>query len=195
VADNDDAGAGSPEAERAAIAALVRDVAESGREIADEELRRLRKYLVSWTLDRPLRIVADSETWGYPWPGPDDPPILPADQLDQREAKYLKHVVHRGEWPVGTSIDEYMATLRHVVLDENGGVYLERDADSWKVTFVARTPRRRGARGGDYIIVAFLPEKDRWLTGFRPTEGLTAITRRPSIGGARWLKRPRRTPP
>lgn len=182
---------GSPSDDREAIAALVRDLGESGRDITDEELQRLRDHLATWSLARPLQIEVDPDAWGYRWPNPDDPPILPGDRLDQREAKYLKHVVARGEWPAGTTVDDYMASLAQVVRGETSGVYLERDANSWKVTFVVRAPRRPGARGGDYIIVAFLPEKDRWLTGFRPTEGLTQITRRTPTGEARWLKRPR----
>lgn len=109
--------------------------------------------------------AADDELGGLLWK---DQILKGGDPLPRLEAKYLKHVEVNGEWSAGTSIDEYLASLARAVCDANGGVYLERDGRAWKITFVARSRAGIGPRGGPYIVVVFLLEKDLWVTGFRP---------------------------
>ena len=119
-----------------AIAALVRDIGESGRDITDEELKRLRTHLAAVALVRPTVARVDDEAGGLMWEGD----ILKGgDWIPRLEAKYLKHVVLNQEWPDGTTIEEYAESLAETVRDPTGGVYIELDEETWKVTCVARS--------------------------------------------------------
>ncbi len=171
-----------------AISALIRDIGESGRDITDEELQRLRTYLAAVSLARPSVARVDDGAGGLMWEGH----ILKGgDWMPRLAAKYLKHVMLNREWPDGTTIEEYAESLAEAVQDPTGGVYVERDEDTWKVTCVARSHRWTGRHGAAYIVVAFLPAKDPWLTGFQPDRGLRYITQDQLRTSGRWLRRPR----
>ena len=170
-----------------AIPELIREIGESGRAITDAELERVRAHLATHTLTRPTMAVADDELGGLPWEGR---VLKGGEWLDRLAAKYLKHVEIRREWPDGTTLDEYAASLAEAVRDPGAGVYLEWD-DGWKLTFAARSQTWRGPFGYPYIVVAFYPEQDFWVTGFQPREGLAHVTHRPTGTGGRWLRRPR----
>lgn len=174
--------------EHAAIAALVRSIGDARRRIADDELARLRAYLANHTLARPNRAQVDAEVGGHYWIGR---VVMPGEWMDRRDAKYLKHVVGLGEWPDGTTVEEYMQSLFEALMDPGAGLAIERDVGSWKLTFAARSRQWRGPLGGPYIVVPFLPEKDLWLTGFQPEQGLTTIERHWRTAGGRWLRTPR----
>ncbi len=170
----------------AAIAAIIDDLGESGREAPTEELLRIRSYLASHALRRPS-LTRDDELAGLRWQGR---VLVPGDLLPRAEAKFLKHVVDRREWPDGTTVEMFMDSLERVVRNASGGVYLERDAGEWKLTFVARSGGWRGDGGGSHIVVVFIPTKGLWVTGYQPAGGLRQIERIGKLAGGRWLRRP-----
>lgn len=170
----------------AAIAALIEDFGDSGREATTEELLRLRSYLATHVLRR-SSLTRDDELAGLPWRGR----ILgPGDLLPRAEAKFLKHVVDRREWPDATTVEMFVDSLERAVRNASGGVYLERDAGDWKLTFVARSGAWRGDGGGSHIVVVFIPAKGLWVTGYQPAGGLRQIERGGKLAGGRWLRRP-----
>lgn len=170
--------------EGAAIAALVQDLGESGRGATADELLWLRSYLAGHVLRRPS-LTRDDELTGLPWRGRI---FAPGDLLPRAEAKFLKHVVDRREWPDGTTLEAFMSSLERAVRNPSG-VYLERDAGDWKLTCVARSGRRRGGGGGSHIVVVFMPAKGLWVTGYQPAGGLRQIERSGRLAGGRWLRR------
>lgn len=154
--------------DRAVIAALIENLGDSGRDATADELLRLRSYLATHVL-RQSTLARDDELAGIPWRGRI---LAPGDLLPRADAKFLKHVVDRREWPEGTTIEAFMDSLERTVGKVSGGVYLERDAGDWKLTFVARSGRWRGDGGGSHIVVVFLPTKGFWVTGYQPAGGL-----------------------
>jgi len=145
---------GSPNDEREAIAALVRDVGESRREIGDEELRRVREYLARETLVRPRQVDAHPDILGYPHPR-HGRPITADDTLDVQVVKYLKHVVEDAEWPGRTTVEGYLASLARVVRSERSAVYLEPGKDRWMTGF-------RPGRGLTYVTQHESTSQGRW---------------------------------
>jgi hypothetical protein len=175
--------------ELAAIGELVRDLGDSGRDATREEIRRLRTYFAEVALRRqPNFGAADDDIGGWEWSGQR---IRGGQLMERLGAKYLYHVEHELEWPIGTTPDEYLESLERVIRNQSGGVYLDRAADgAWRIGFVARSGRWRGAEGGPDILVTFLAERGLWLTGFQPRQGRAYVERGLGAGSMRWLRRP-----
>lgn len=170
---------------RESLAALVRDIGETGRGITDEELRRLRTGLSAAVVAAPNLARVDDDLGGLLWRGR----ILTGDEwLPRLEAKFLKHVVLREEWPDRTTLDAYTISLTNAVQDANAGVYLDRDLEAWRMTFVARSRSSRGPAGGPYMLVVFLAEKGFWVTGYQPEEEGRSIRPDRLMQGGRWLR-------
>lgn len=167
------------------VAALIREIGESGRDITDDELRRLRAHLATRSLPRPTMARADDELGGLEWQGRI---LRGGDWLPRLEAKYLKHVVVNEEWPAETTFDEYAESLARAVQNPNGGGYLEWGENVWKLTFVVRSPRRAAPGDRPCIVVMFYPERDFWVTGFQYLAGLARLRRQRLSRGGRWLR-------
>jgi len=171
-----------------AVAALVRDLGESGRPATEGEIEQLRSYFARMALRRHPNVArVEADLGGWEWQGR----ILRGGQfMDRLAAKYLYHVEFRREWPEGTSPEEYLASPEGVIRDQSGGISLERDEDGdWRLVFMARSGRWRGPHGGDLIVVGFLAEEGRWLTGFQPQRGRAYVQRNQRRLGGRWLRR------
>lgn len=137
----------SGETEREAIHRLVRELGEGGgtRPASPDELSRLREFFGR----RVLRSQADQY-------------IL---------AKHQKHVEEDLHWPVDTSPEEYLESLRETILDAASAVYLTDHTltGEWAIYFVGRVRRPwRGPRGSNRIVVIFNGEAHRFVTGFQP---------------------------
>lgn len=174
----------------APIAALVKELGESGRPAADEEIRRLRAYFADVALYRRPNVArADDEIDGWEWEGQS---VRAGEYLDRSAAKFLRHVEFGQEWPTGTTLEQYLSSLGSAVRNPNGGIYLEwfdEARDAWRLAFVARSGRRRGPGGDAHILVTFLADEARWLTGFQPPRALAYLTRYQGERAGRWLRR------
>ena len=167
------------------VPALIREIGESGRDTTDDELQRLRTHLATHTLLRPTMARADDELGGLAWKGR----ILKGgDWMPYLEAKYLKHVLVNEEWPAETTLEEYAESLAWAVQNPNGGVYLERVVNAWKLALVVRSRRQAAPGPSPYILVMFFPEQEFWVTGFRYPFGLARLRRRYLPEGGRWLR-------
>lgn len=173
---------------RETIAALVRDLGETGRAATDEEIQRLRTYFATVALrQQPNLAEVEDDLGGLEWEGR----ILRGGQfMDRLSAKYLYHVQVRQEWPAGTTPGAYLTGLAQAIEHPSGGISLgQDDAGSWRLLFVARSGRWRGPHGGDLIVVGFLAEEGRWLTGFQPDQGRAYVQRHQRRLRGRWLRR------
>ncbi len=174
------------------IARLVRDLGESGRPGSDDEIRQLRTYFAEVGLHRRPNIArADDEIDGWEWEGR---PVRGGEYIDRLVAKFLRHVEFGQEWPIGTTVEQYVESLERVIRTPNGGVYLEwfdELCDAWRLAFVAPSRRWRGPGGDAYILVTFLADEGRWLTGFQPPRARTYVARHQEERSGRWLRRVR----
>lgn len=177
--------------ESAAIAALVRDLAENGRRATRTEIDRPRAYFASWALRRqPNVALPHPDLEGWEW---GEGRIATGRYMDRLGSKYLYHAVWGEEWPAGTSPEAYLDSLEATIRSESGGIYVERFEDedpAWRLVFVARSGRSRGPGGAAYMLVTFLAEEGRWLTGFQPPGGLDYMARQRARRSGRWLRRP-----
>jgi hypothetical protein len=106
--------------------------------------------------------------------------VLRAEPDEYVLMKYRKHVQDDLEWPEDTSSEEYLESLRTIVLDPRSSIYLttESDRGEWTIYFVGRVRRAwRGPDGSDRIAVLFNGERHFFITGFQPTVGDAYVNR------------------
>jgi hypothetical protein len=116
--------------------------------------------------------------------------VLPRRITARVAGKHGTHVEDNLEWPLGTTPDEYLESLRAVTLDERSGLFLEysEDDDDWTAYLVGRVPRAwRGPSGAGWIVVIFNADRGLWVTGFQPERGLDYVTDRDGF----WTRLPR----
>jgi len=104
--------------------------------------------------------------------------------------KHGTHVEDNLEWPRGTTPDEYLESLRAVVLDERSGLYLEYSEDDldWTVYVVGRVRRAwYGPASAGWVVVIFNADRSLWVTGFQPERGIDYVTDRDGF----WVRSPR----
>ena len=73
------------------------------------------------------------------------------DMLTPVEVHYVWHVLKREEWPAGTTLGQYVQSIRDVVLDPDSGVFTHRYGTEWQLGVVRESRNLRGPRGADWV--------------------------------------------
>ena len=113
-----------------------------------------------------------------------------SDRLTPAETHYLYHVVKREEWPVGTTLDGYLESLRQVARDPDSAVFLNRYGIRGLQVGVIRASRElRGPGGQDYVLVEYRVDLGNWVTGHQLS--WENFMQNPQRRDFRWLRPPR----
>ena len=100
-------------------------------------------------------------------------------------------MIAQAEWPVGTSYDAYLESIRNIIKDPRSGLLVSQFKDrGWQLTIVGPSAPMRGPDGSDWIIVEYRLSTGHWVTVFQPDEGL-AYLELPERRQRLWLRRPR----
>lgn len=103
---------------------------------------------------------------------------------------FVKHVQKRQEWPPGTSLAEYIASIREVILDESSGIMLGSYLGlAWQLTFVRRSGPLHGPGGFAWVMVDYRVDTGHWVTAFQ-FDGTPETVLFPSRRDVRWLRPP-----
>ena len=116
--------------------------------------------------------------------------VLPFQPTRRVWEKHAKHIEDDRQWPDDTSADEYLDSLRDVVLSPRSGMYLVEPEieDTWTIYFVGSVPyRSQGRYPGIRIVVLFNAERHFWITGFQAEVGDAYVDRQPGF----WTHFPR----
>jgi hypothetical protein len=115
-----------------------------------------------------------------------------SDRLPPAERHYLRHVRKLQEWPVGTSLEEYIESVRRIVRDPRSGVFTSQYQGALQLGIIRRSGDLRGPGGFSWILVEYRLRTGHWTTAYQPddSEGALATQRRE---GLRWLRRARPT--
>ena len=116
--------------------------------------------------------------------------VLPQRINARVVTKHGTHVEDNLEWPRGTTPEEYLESLRAIVLDERSGLffeYSEEDGD-WTAYLVGRVRRVwRGPSSAGWVVVIFNADRGLWVTGFQPERGIDYVMDRNGL----WVRSPR----
>lgn len=113
--------------------ALLDDVALARGRPSAATLHQIREW-VGRALGAPVFVPATPEISGY---RVNRRPIRAGDPVDVRLAKYIQHAAQEEQWPPATTFEEYVLSLQAAVLREQGGIFLDRRGDRWRLTFVS----------------------------------------------------------
>lgn len=175
------------EQERRAVRDLVLDRAEQQGDLTSEEVTRVRDHMAEVGFDPSARTRAGGRLQNLLINGQ---PISTATSLPVGVAHYVRHAIIGEEWPPSTTSAQYFASLKEVIRNPRGGIFLDQLLGTWELTFVAPSGDWRGPNGSDWIIVGYRVNYGYWVTGFQPRDGLEYLTQDPGRLHQRWLVYP-----
>jgi hypothetical protein len=115
---------------------------------------------------------------------------LPDQPTRRVREKHAQHVEDDRQWPEDTSTEEYLESLREVILDPRSVIYLVEEEIERTLTiyFVGRVPYRwQGRHAGQRVVVLFNAERHFWITGFQAEAGDDYVARQHGF----WARGPR----
>lgn len=102
----------------------------------------------------------------------------------------MRHAVAGQEWPPGTTLAEYIQSIRDIALDPASGLFVSQFRTfGWHHAIVGRADRWRGPRGYTWAMVEYRVTPGYWMTAFQMSQGLayfSAATRK----AGQWLRQP-----
>lgn len=165
--------------------------ATEARRLSPQELRHVLAHVAQVGFD-PAPNVQARGLAGREWQGRI---LRGSDRITSAERHYLRHVVVLREWPDGTSLEDYLASIREVILDPRSGVFTSRFLRAgrephWQFGVVRRSEAFRGPGGHDWILVDYRVGVGYWVTAYQLEQDLRGL-RDPNRLERRWLRRPR----
>ncbi len=89
--------------------------------LTPDELRHVLEHVAQAGFDPTPHARAGGRLTGLQWQGR----ILRGnDHLPSAEVHYLRHVIAQREWPVGTTLSQYIDSIQEVVCDARSGVVI-----------------------------------------------------------------------
>jgi hypothetical protein len=185
VAANTRPGAGD---EERAVHRLILDAAtDPARHLTVRELERVLRHIAGAGFD-PLALErVRGNLVGLS--RPDGSEVQRGERLAPAEAHYLRHVVAQREWPAGTALADYVASLPPLIADPDAGALVGRFQGVWQVTIVRQSRELRGPDGHQWLVVEYRLPRGHWMTAHQLRDGLGQLGR--GREDVRWLRTPR----
>jgi hypothetical protein len=167
---------------------LILDAATGGRLLGPEELDRVVTHVAHAGFRPSFRYPVGGRLEGLVWQGR---PLARSELVTVAEAHFLRRVVARQEWPIGTTLDHYLDSIRAVTRDPGSGLLVSRWHDRvWHLSIVRRSGVLRGPRGYDWLAVEYDVAAGYWATAFQVERGLAAYAADPRRREPLWLRQP-----
>jgi hypothetical protein len=170
-----------PDADR-----LILDASTGTRRLTQDEVRRITEGIARAGWDEQALETVRGRLAGLVWQGT---PLRGKDRLPPAVTHYLWHVVKQREWPDGTSLDAYTASVRRLILDPASGLFTSLYNGAWQLSVVGASGDLRGAGGSDWVLVEYRVGTGHWVTAYQPDHSLADEVRRPARENVRWLRR------
>lgn len=166
---------------------LILGAVSGGRALSDSELERVLEHVARAGFDPNARERVRGRLAGFNWQGR---VLAGADLLSPAEKHYVWHVLHNQEWPQGTSLQEYLDSIRQVILDPTSGVFTSEYQGAAQLGVVRESRELRGPAAFAWVLVEYRVDRGHWMTAFQPSVGLPAL-QGPNRSDLRWWRRPR----
>lgn len=168
---------------------LIAAVISGEHDPSPTELRQIVAHVARAGFDPTPQARAGGRLAGLIWQGR---ALKGSDRLTPAEVHYLRHAVVRQEWPAGTTLAAYLASISEVVLDATSGVLVNQlHGQYWHLTVLRRSGPLQGREGYPWLMVEYRVELRHWVTAFQPEQGVRAVTHDLERRQQRWLQRPR----
>lgn len=173
--------------ERDEVHRLIVEAASGARRLTSDQLGRILRWVAAVGFDPNARETVRGFLAGLPWQGQ---LLSGRNRLPPAERHFLRHVVKLQEWPSGASLDDYVASISDVILDDASGVYTGTYEGILQLGVMRRSGDLRGPNGGHWVLVEYRLAIGHWTTAYQPTLGLLDLSSR-QRGSLRWLRRAR----
>ena len=157
--------------------------------MTEDETRLVLEHVARAGFDPEARERVRGRLAGAVWQGRT---LRGSDRLPPAELKYLWHVLTRREWPDGTTLHQYVESIRQVILDPCCGGFVSRFQGEWQLGLVRDSGDLRGPNGSSWILIEYRLVTNHWVTAFQPHIALAQEVANAKREGLRWLRRPRR---
>lgn len=164
------------EREERAVGDLIVAAGSRARTLSGAELERVLRHVARAGFDPHARENVRGPIVGLTRPAGGQ--VQRGDRLPPAEVHYLRHVVYRQEWPVGTTHAGYLASIREVVEDPASRVLVGRYQGAWQLSVVRESAALRGPEGFPLLLVDYRVTTGHWVTAFQLRDGLAGITAR-----------------
>jgi hypothetical protein len=118
--------------------------------------------------------------------------------LSPADRHYLRHMVARQEWPLGTTQTDYVASIRAVILDRTSGVMLHQYGPTahaaWQIAMIRPSGSFQGPGGHEWLLVQYRVTLAHWVTAYQFPGGPSALQADPQMRSVRWLRQPQAFP-
>ncbi|MFN8513783.1 MAG: hypothetical protein U0232_19630 [Thermomicrobiales bacterium] len=178
---------GASDEERAVHRLILAVAIDPARQLTEEELARIVRQIAGAGFDPNALERARGNIVKQPRLGGGI--VQTGDRLPPAEAHYLRHCLAQREWPTGTTLLAYLASIREVVLDSRSGILVNRYQDAWQLAFIRESRALRGPGGHQWLLVDYRVHLGHWTTAHQLEHGLSSLgpPRREQI---RWLRPP-----
>ncbi len=166
---------------------LILEAATGARTLTEDELRHILEHVARVGFDPNARERARGALAGIDWQGKR---LTGTDLLSPEERHYIRHVVQRLEWPIGTTLPDYSRSIREVILDLRSGIFTARYQGAWQLGIVRESGQVRGPGGGDWILVEYRVATGHWTTAYQLKQSLEEELVQPYWSDVRWLCEP-----
>ena len=102
---------------------LILEAATGARALSADEMQRVLEHVAQAGFFPAPNAKAGGRLAGLTWQGRT---LMGRDRLPSAEVHYLRHVVARREWPIGTTLEDYLSSGREAVLDPTSGILASR---------------------------------------------------------------------
>lgn len=147
----------------AGIDQLIALAAMGERDLSPQELQQVLEHVAAAGFD-PVSLVRRS-------------------QLTIAEAHFIKHA---GEWTLGTTLADYLASARRTVREADA-IVTHQYRGQWQIGFLRESGAERGNSGADFVLVQYRLTIGRWVTVHQPQRGLQVFADE-NVEAARWLR-------
>jgi len=144
---------------------LVRIAGIGLRELTDAEVSSIVNKVGTIGLSKDAIQKVDNSIAGLEWNGK---VLKTGDMISPEEAHYLKHVISNREWPEGTTIEQYNASLKATIQNPESGMFISKFDNNWQIGFVGESGKWQGTHGFSHILVEYRVKYNYWVTGFQP---------------------------
>jgi hypothetical protein len=134
------------QASAAEVDRMILEAATGARRLTHPELRRVLEHVARVGFDPNAREKARGRLTGIIWQGR---ALQGSDVLPPAEAHYLRHVVWRQEWPGSISLDQYVESIRAVILDRRSGIFTSQYQGTRQLGIARRADDLQGPQGMD----------------------------------------------
>ncbi len=132
--------------------ALIEELLDTGREATDAEITMTRHAVSASGFDPLAKSRVRGPLVGATLGGH---VLARGDMLPNDVWHYVKHVVVGFEWPAGTTMSQYISSLREVINDASNPILLDVMYGIPRLTFFGPGGSSTGPEGGEWILVGY----------------------------------------